>query len=1656
MKHCFPSWSDIRKRTKKSMGGSLLTSYAMEFKNIQDAIDAYQKIFFLVNYKGEEEKFPYRLYAAVIGKGEIVKVDSIKCTVTEDEDSFLDHPDSTALLSGSYLLFHESIIPEGTKAILYSIDGEQYSTDLVQIPIWNVFDEFAKFAGLERYEGETNKELEARTYAVFKNFPNPTNAGIKKAIMNAVVPLAEIHPKDIEIQPIDEHLDISEKDVEDIYESFVQFNHDIFRAKVWNVDAWEHSFQKTSYLPHAWDKPMRITQDGVGYNDSLKVSYLKDLDTSGLTDVDVYAYKKDFQTVSQYVKKNRIQDDISLKLTRYKDDIQPKKISYAIRAYSLKKLENPQSILVRACRRYSGPMTIDLEDIVTQTTEGVRKVERGFVNANTKYRLLFQPKEDFAKMTVSKCSLTGQKTDIDLRKEQDQYKKQGADIVNSYVKAHVESVAETSWNDNVIDSPYGITIGSKKLSGSFDVNIKGMESEMVTLKSGCREVDITDTPYVSCYNGFVMGDDGKSFTDTKLDSIGTVVVGGPSNPLMCNSFTFTFDSNVAPIKQGTILVTITADGQEEKLTCNHGMTVHREYEKRIPVQIVIQKYGENPVTVRGFKMSSYDVAMSITNGGELSYLGKIVRLPSEIKDGMYLHVEITPYTSAYPTVSYVHVGGSLKGACYTLDFDTPDVSNLKLDIKSDCDVTLYRMDASGDQFLVGEEKKYSTRSSFTNDTNEDGYLFLDLGTFPTIDRTEPAVEERYQKGAIQSYIRIAPGATMDSILVVGSRNQLLTERPLTHYILDDNTENWEVYVSKAGKGIILWNTESKELRKAGIGRLDFSSDADCFSFIGLPSDVRVDYIYDNGVRKEVTDAVLNSKFKDFDFSYKEVKESVAYNDYSMISDTADGIEIVNTFSPMISLTQLYYYEVEQPKNESGETTITFIRTGKAYTFGVSDKLHIVTMPPGMNRENWPLEVRSIKNTFVLASEIMLDESYMIDGAWHELQEYVVEPPEGLVLHYTLTERYREEVSVPVSRITKLRYARVKDVVIDGCTVNADYTVMEKEGVIVWTGSSVLGKKVVVHYNVEHPSYLSYTQAYEEKLYKIVQYTDEAYKLSGQKHYAQKKDGDKLLLSWKEQPSRVITKCSNPAFAASIRDGVMSIVQVKDDDRLAMHNGYIYDAGREYYYFTDKYQDQVERANSVEFHNISRQRDNMLFHMKSKNFLPNSNMEADTLAPLCRFDFIGHPLPGISAFNHLTACDSYNLWYAVNMDVSIEPVWNGYGLHFKSQRGIGYAAVDVTKCIRKSNIVSLYVSGDLKASIVKETTIDGMPFLKSVYLNLKDGKELQKDGNYCTLTIEEEPEAETKYYLVLAGSDGRIDDMISMPSDNGVSVKEAHVKNIDTLGLSIDEVVPKQFERYLDFTPSGASYTDAVCSSDLELSTSSSVEYGLTLVGTVDLDKCSFEYADYKDGSIISTKDKAVIRTRPYYIKSSSSAFAFYIKVNEIIGGKYSGFGIRVYGSDTLGNGYTLIKEVTGENMVTLEQQEIKSYLYLEIIADRGKVIHSVETYARYAELDGANLTLEQKESGSFVSKVYDVNTAADYRFDGAAADMVYGDASDVSYSIRGIRAGKDGMVMTDWKKYDAASVAPVVLKDYSLFQFKVDIRGKETSVKIHSFKLGVV
>ena len=68
----FPLWSDIRKRTTKSIGGQLVDSALKETLELESAINEYKDFYFLNKYDGKEDEVLSYAYSAAIGNLEDV------------------------------------------------------------------------------------------------------------------------------------------------------------------------------------------------------------------------------------------------------------------------------------------------------------------------------------------------------------------------------------------------------------------------------------------------------------------------------------------------------------------------------------------------------------------------------------------------------------------------------------------------------------------------------------------------------------------------------------------------------------------------------------------------------------------------------------------------------------------------------------------------------------------------------------------------------------------------------------------------------------------------------------------------------------------------------------------------------------------------------------------------------------------------------------------------------------------------------------------------------------------------------------------------------------------------------------------------------------------------------------------------------------------------------------------------------------------------------------------------------------------------------------------------------------------------------------------------------------------------------------------------
>jgi hypothetical protein len=364
---------------------------------------------------------------------------------------------------------------------------------------------------------------------------------------------------------------------------------------------------------------------------------------------------------------------------------------------------------------------------------------------------------------------------------------------------------------------------------------------------------------------------------------------------------------------------------------------------------------------------------------------------------------------------------------------------------------------------------------------------------------------------------------------------------------------------------------------------------------------------------------------------------------------------------------------------------------------------------------------------------------------------------------------------------------------------------------------------------------------------------------------------------------------------------------------------------------------------------------------------------------------------------------------------------------------------------------------LKASIVKETQVDGLTMTKSIFLETKDGYELEREKDLA-YGICGKPEKNCRYFLVLSGTSGTIDDIVSLPYTDLKGIKESHRKNINKLNFNIAEKMPEKYECDLEFDIAGAAYKDLnIHSQTKEIETSANVEYGLTLAESIDLEQCLISRMQLKKGTLITTLDGGSARTPVFFTHTKSSIYALYVKVNDIIEGQYKGFTIKLYGSNTRSGGYTLLATEENANLLSIPHNLVRNYYYVEVIANKNKVIHSIDVYARYAETeDGGMLAPTRISQGTFISKIYDMGEKANY----ILKDICYKTNNQdeyVEFYIRGAREGKSNLVFTPWRKYAANSdkLKEIRYDDYSLFQFKINVNSPTVTLTVDKFRMVV-
>lgn len=1644
----FPRWNNIRRRPTTSVGGALLRSIIDEIGKVEDVIIEYKKDFFIVNYIGKEDKIIDYLYTAQVGS--IEDLDELTITTNNlipTDDIKLFYKES----GYAYYQDNNIVIKEKADKLEYSYNGFDYSVDLNKTHIWNVFDDFAWWAGLERFEDENNKSLLTRTINQFRRRPNSTDEGLRNVISNAISGDNYIDRNDIVIErPDEDNLYLNDSDGELIYEAISKFNRDIARTKQWDMDYWSNTFCSMGYLPHKWNAEVKNYQDGVGYNNSLYVSTVKDLNTIQKTDITISGYKQDSDTIEEYVRDNNITSNINISMKKYSDIINPVEVQYKIKASTLTHIESPELVFVDSYKTSKRELKYSIDELILGKDNGITVVPRNKLKTNENYVLKILPEEkDYSTMEIKECTLKHKNGSINLLKEKGSfgYNSKGL-FINKAVLLHADSLGDFNSTQNLSDYRYGgLVLSNPTEEGLCTVNVSGLaktRSQSLTISTDCELYDITNnSAYIKKVQGFTLTEDNFYISGTsEIDpSILTI-------DMYCKNLEFSIDKAASSLSSAYITIETYIDGELDQNNCYYNVNPVTLKKYRLKqynlkqVKVVIKRNTKTAVKIYDIKANRYQIKAVTSDGIDISPDKKeSVVLPQSDSKHYYVDITITNYGQTAPVINCVHVGANLNllTATYTIDINTKGLTNPELIIKSNCRTDLYLKSNTKDPV------DFSVYNLYTNNTTEYQGIYLDLTAFKEIYYSSPEI--RYSNS--NSYIQLKPGASIDMITIYGDNEKLLERKTLKDIF--NISLGTRLYANKDIKSLVL--------EKGGIESKVYLThdqcsiyDADTFELWSSKyKDIK--YCFVSNLSKQV-ETVSDRYSGNFEYVYlydKNTETSIAYNRQNIIKNITDDINIIKNFSPAISSFDKYLFIIENPVSDKYRFSVTF-SDDTNFSITSSKNIKITCLDDLINMDTFDFELKDLSRPFLLSNNISLSKTYEINDEEIELGRYILTVPGNMKVVYDKEQitqerdEYGDIIYIEEDGFNKLLYSNIisLDKVMAGTKVldKSEYSLLSEAGIIKWNNSNHTGAVLKITYTYNCPKALAYKDI--SYLYKSVGYNIDAFKkidtLDTEYKVNNLVEGDVIDINYDyfvEKPEKISAICSNPCYSAQVDNDGIIIKKIAEDDSIVVHNGYYYIDGDEYYYFANKQVLDKSKTEGVDMSNIEKL-NGLILRKESVNYLRNSKMSCDSLNVHCITDFANYKnVPVASHLESTGLCDNFTSWHSYAMNVTLSK----NGINFSSLNNNGYAVLDITKALfNKDAILTCKHSPDLSVKLASEQLIDGQQISKSLYLDGSFELNSYSDSISYYNCSDLNPK-EKRYYLVVTGS-GLLSGIAVNQNDNP---SDCFKDNIKRLGFDITEEAVPETEIDVDFSPTAIVFDGLELSKDFTLRTASTVDWGITKLADINLDKVKTDGFLSRFNSLIASKDNAAIETLPINIKSNTFVQRLYIKINDIQVNDLKDFDIEILGSDTADGEYNKIFSKEKCNFLQFSLVKTPRYIKIKVTAAENKIVNHLEVFALYHENADIGPGTIQSGTGSCTTKVYDLGTEANYKLKNVIQESNVPDK--ISFSIRGLKVSDKDNTWTEWYNINDNHI----FYGYRYFQLKIYIPSPEIETKIKSF-----
>ena len=1678
----FPIWSDIRKRSTKSIGGMLVNSALEQTLELEEAIQAYKDFYFLDKYQDKEEEVLAYVYAANIGMIEdfnnfIAIYNNKEYILTLNIDEFYNNEELCYYENG-LIYIHVSKYNPDIKNIQISIDEYQYTYLLEKRHVWNVFDEFACFVGLERHKDETNTSLKNRIIYSTKNMGSNTEEGLKNAIITELIGMfPEIKSDEIEINKLTpESLVKPYKEFNSLLDMLSTMNRDVLKDKRWDLDKWSYDFKSIAFLDNVWDDAVEAYQNGIGSADDLKV-VIADNDTT--TDADIVLYDKSTIKLDKYVADKHINKNIKFKLKRFENILNPITAKYAIKASEAVDITN-EDIELSVYENNERKESRKIEEIY-KMGKGIVSIDNSKITDDKPYRLEFYSDSNFDNMKISKARVIYKhKTTGEIIETRNLLKSApgftynaSGELVNTSIKKTVKSVNHFNQYENLIDSQDGIILAPNRNEGKATLNVSGLGLNLVNINIENQYVEIPKS--LIKHNAFCFWRDNDLIFryDTNKE----------------RNFTIDVEANYITFKivEGDADVFVEIDGQSNyfKITQNSTVTIGDDSTKLTPKKMKVTVISNSPNTVRftdfGYCCHTVDLKLQY---GALIKDSEGYRLPNFAINSLI--VSMASKTSSSPKLQSIFIGGDMRQLRYKTEIIESKVNtNRIIEITANCLTDLLHVDAVGN--TISKTERYVPATSYKA-TQDDAWIRLNTEEYESIKDITTytgAIHVVEESGALYYNLVLKMGQTVDTVFIDGIRNipakTITLEKMIQAYMPNFDKETDKVYASRLCKGLIVSDNDPDNPRVLIVNiksNIFQGINASYYKFTKIPNTLSTVF---NSDSSQIINYQTNLPFSSISFIPGGTNIYQAINEANIYTGEVRNIKVLNNFSPILNNSRLMYYEVN-PFESNVPYSVKFsteLENNNSFddllNWSLGHKDIAIKTPIDLNNtENYEISELDITDEVLLSRHIELKKSYKIsDNREIFTNRYMVIPEEGTVLYERYSDNQnaslivQEEVIMEEDGFTKLAYSNIDELLYIGFNPYSgsneiqinDYMILKDEGIMLWTNKNYINaaRKVYLRYTIKNPVAIILD---EDLLYKAIGYNVDAYDEVGRFKLAGVEDGyrfDLRQIDNYQNADMVYTICSSPSFQADGFNDILTFKKIAERDTILVRTGYYYINGREYYLFPSKDEIVIDEEKFINMDNVEISGEEITLFKRTDNYVRNSEMIYRGMNELYNFDASKSQVKGVSAVNSITACDSFNSWNTFGMKMILKDGLNQLGIHFMPEIPNGYAYLDLTEYLEDGdNYLSFWAEKTLEVYIGEEKKYLGLNFPDSI--NIKIGQEINyRDDEIRTTTIKKEQDK--KVYLIIKGQ-GTIDDIILNSDINSIS---AHTKNIDLLGLKINEGY-KSGQKHRVFINSNkhAINEGASITKDGYIKTSSNIYWGISPIKTYDrkddFAKCSTENIHFENDYIKTGRTEGYIETAPIFLDNPMTIKRVIIKANEIGFDDMRGFKIQVLSSNTRDGVYMPINTFN-DNYGYVYGDSLLKYIKIKVTMPDNKYLNNLYIYAEYKSTESNAPKVITPSSGVLMSKIYDAQYSADYKI----RDINISDVSNINDVEIQVRASKEDYSADVWHPWQTLELKSTnALKgeckfyDTRFFQVRVILKSSNAYIKIKNIDIEVM